>query len=292
MDHLIPPLSPTNRWWSEETTAVVTGANKGIGFAVVKRLLELGLTVVLTARNAENGIQAADSLRLTGFRNVHFCCLDISDPASIAAFASWFRHNFGVLDILVNNAAVSFNAVGENLIKEPETIIKTNFYGPKLLTEALLPLFRRSDSVSRILNMSSRLGTLNKLRSPSIRRILESEDLTNEQIDATVTQFLQDVKSGTWEKQGWPENWPDYAISKMVLNAYSRVLARRYDGKKLSVNCLCPGFTRTSMTGGQGTHTADEAAATVAKLVLVPPEKLTSGKFYICLEPKKIIAKL
>ncbi|XP_023639244.1 salutaridine reductase [Capsella rubella] len=293
MDHVTSPLSSTNRWWSEGTTAVVTGANKGIGFAVVKRLLELGLTVVLTARNAENGSQAADSLRHDGFRNVHFCCLDISDPSSIATFASSFRRNFGVLDILVNNAAVSFNAVGENLIKQPETIIKTNFYGAKLLTEALLPLFRRSDSVSRILNISSRLGTLNKLRSPSIRQTLESEDLTDEQIDATVTQFLEDVMSGTWEKQGWPENWPDYAISKMALNAYSRVLARRYEGKKLSVNCFCPGFTRTSMTGGQGTHTADEAAATVAKLVLLPPDKLASGKFYICLgEPKKIISKL
>ncbi|KAL1226355.1 Salutaridine reductase [Cardamine amara subsp. amara] len=292
MDHLIAPFSPINRWWSEETTAVVTGANKGIGFAVVKRLLELGLTVVLTARNTENGNQAADSLRRIGFQNIHFCCLDISDPYSIAAFASWLRRNFGVLDILVNNAAVSFNAVGENYIKDPETIIKTNFHGAKLLTETLLPLFRRSVSASRILNISSRLGTLNKLRRPSIRQILENDDLTNEQIDATVTQFLEDVKSGTWEKQGWPENWPDYAISKMALNAYSRVLARLYDGKKLSVNCLCPGFTRTSMTGGQGTHTADEAAATVAKLVLLPPENLTSGKFYICLEPKKIISRL
>jgi len=89
------------RWWSEETTAVVTGANKGIGFAVVKRLLELGLTVVLTARNAENGSQAAESLRRIGFGNVHFCCLDISDPSSIAAFASWFGRNLGILDILV-----------------------------------------------------------------------------------------------------------------------------------------------------------------------------------------------
>ncbi|VVB06280.1 unnamed protein product [Arabis nemorensis] len=295
MDHIISPLSPkppSYRWWSEETTAVVTGANKGIGFAVVKRLLELGLTVVLTARNAKNGNLAADSLRSIGFQNVHFCCLDISDPSSIAAFVSWFRLNFGILDVLVNNAAVSFNAVGDNLIKQPETIIKTNFYGAKLLTEALLPLFRRSVSVSRILNISSRLGALNKLRNPSVRQTLENEDLTDEQIDATVTQFLEDVSSGTWEKQGWPANWSDYAVSKMALNAYSRVLARRYEGKNLSVNCLCPGFTRTSMTDGQGTHTADEAAATVANLVLLPPEKLTSGKFYMCVEAKKIVSKL
>ncbi|KAF3525583.1 hypothetical protein F2Q69_00049530 [Brassica cretica] len=225
--------------------AVVTGANKGIGFEVVKMLSKLGLTVVLTARNAKNGSIASDSLRRDGFQNVHFFWLDVSDPSSISAFVSWFRLNFGVLDILVNNAAVSFNAVGENSIREPETIIKTNYYGAKLLTDALLPLFRRSVSVGRILNISSRLGALNN---------------------------------------GWPENWSDYAVSKMALNAYSRVLARRYDGKKLSVNCYCPGFTRTSMTGGQGTHTAEEAAATIATLVLLPPEKLTSGKFFISYE--------
>ncbi|KAH0918962.1 hypothetical protein HID58_026622 [Brassica napus] len=295
MDHLISllsPIPPSDRWWSEETTAVVTGANKGIGFEVVKKLLKLGLTVVLTARNAENGSIASDSLRRAGFQNVHFFCLDVSDPSSTSAFVSWFRLNFGILDILVNNAAVSFNAVGENSIREPETIIKTNYYGAKLLTEALLPLFRLSVSVGRILNISSRLGALNKLRNPSLRQTLESEKLTYEQIDATVTQFLEDVSRGTYEKNGWPENWSDYAVSKMALNAYSRVLARRYDGKKLSVNCFCPGFTRTSMTGGQGTHTAEEAAATIAMLVLLPPEKLTSGKFFMCVEPNKIISRL
>ncbi|KAF8049153.1 hypothetical protein N665_2283s0005 [Sinapis alba] len=280
-------------WWSEETTAVVTGANKGIGFEVVKELLKLGLTVVLTARNDENGSLASDSLHRAGFQNVHFFCLDVSSPSSISAFVSWFRFNFGVLDILVNNAAVSFNAVGENSIREPETIIKTNYYGAKLLTEALLPFFRRSVSVGRILNISSRLGTLNKLRNPTLRQTLESEELTYEQIDTTVTQFLEDVRRGTYEKKGWPENWSDYAVSKMALNAYSRVLARRYDGKKLiSVNCFCPGFTRTSMTGGQGTHTAEEAAAMIARLVLIPPEKLTSGKFFMCVEPNKIISRL
>ncbi|CAN8267926.1 unnamed protein product [Cochlearia groenlandica] len=295
MDHIISSLSltpPSNKWWSEETTAVVSGANKGIGFAVVKRLLELGLTVILTARNAENGNVAADSLRRLGYQNVHFCCLDVSDTSSIDSFVSWFRLNFQGLDILVNNAAVSFNAVDENFIKQPETIMKTNYYGAKLLTEALLPLFRRSDSVSRILNISSRLGSLNKLRSLSIKQTLENKDLTIDQIDATVAQFLVDVKTGTWEDQGWPTIWSDYAVSKMALNAYSRVLAKRYKDKKLSVNCLCPGFTRTSMTGGQGTHTAKEAAATVVKLVLIAPDKVTSGKFYICLEPKKIISRL
>nr|DAD25196.1 TPA_asm: hypothetical protein HUJ06_026660 [Nelumbo nucifera] len=154
------PCLSTIKWWSEDTIAVVTGANKGIGFAIVKQLAELGLTVILTSRDVSRGQQAVHSLRAQGL-DVLFCQLDISDPASIDIFVSWLKEEFGGLDILVNNAAVSFNRIGENSVEHAETVIKTNFYGPKLLTEALLPLFRRSASISRILNVSSRLGLLN-----------------------------------------------------------------------------------------------------------------------------------
>ncbi|XP_010526584.1 PREDICTED: (+)-neomenthol dehydrogenase [Tarenaya hassleriana] len=289
-----PAPSSSRKWWSEETVAVVTGANRGIGFAVVKRLSEHGLTVVLTARNSVNGHRAADSLRRLGFRNIHFFTLDVSDPSSIDAFVSWLRTKFGAIDILVNNAAVSFNGIHENSVQHPETVLRTNFYGAKLLTEALLPLFRRSSSVSRVLNISSRLGSLDKLRNPSIRKTLEKETLTEKQIEETVIMFLEDVKKGTWKENGWPEVWPEYAVSKVALNAYSRVLARRYGGQRLSVNCFCPGFTRTSMTGGEGSHTADEAATAAVALVLLPPANLPTGKFYVGPSSghKKIVSKL
>jgi carbonyl reductase 1 len=81
--------------------AVVTGANKGIGYALVKRLAEEGLTVILTARDFERGNKAAQALRTQGF-HVHFFRLDVSDPASINAFVSWFKIQFGSLDILVS----------------------------------------------------------------------------------------------------------------------------------------------------------------------------------------------
>lgn len=153
--------------------AVVTGGNKGIGFAVVKRLAELGVTVVLTARDREKGEAAVETLRAQGLVDVHFLLLDVSDPLSISSFASSFQAAFGALDILVNNAAVSFH----DLVLHPhqhsnsamhldphhaETVINTNFYGPKFLVQALLPVFRRSSSsIARILNVSSRLGSLN-----------------------------------------------------------------------------------------------------------------------------------
>ncbi|KAL9141785.1 hypothetical protein ABFS82_14G127200 [Erythranthe guttata] len=278
---VVAPRHPTSRWWSKETVAIVTGANKGIGLAVVKRLAELGLTVVLTARDGGRGLKAVESLKSEGLY-VHFFCLDVSNPNSIAIFASWFQQAFGVVDILINNAAVSFNNIDENSVTEAETVIRTNFSGPKMLTEALLPLFRRSSTVGRILNISSRLGLLNKLKNPKLKEILlDEEKLTEVQIEGMVNLFLENVKSGTWEKQGWPHVWTDYAVSKLALNAYSNVLAKRYKGKGISVNCFCPGFTQTSMTGGKGTHTAHDAAEVVARLVLLSPEELHTGKFYV-----------
>ncbi|KAJ4842540.1 hypothetical protein Tsubulata_020823 [Turnera subulata] len=287
-----PPISAP-RWWSKDTVAIVTGSNKGIGFSLVKQFAELGLTVILTARDIEKGKKAIEELRDHGLHHhVHFHVLDVSNPASIKAFVSWFEKCFRVLDILVNNAAVSFNEIDENSVEHAETVIKTNFYGAKLLTESLLHLFRCSDSISRILNISSRLGSINKMRNPSVKKMLLSENLSEEMIDGMVKSFLENVKKGTWQNQGWPEYWTDYAVSKLALNAYSRILANRYMNCGLSVNCFCPGYTRTSMTRGKGTHTADDAAQVGAKLALLPPDELPIGKFYIDFSPGIIRSKL
>ncbi|CAM8972487.1 unnamed protein product [Rhodiola kirilowii] len=237
-------------WWSKETVAVVTGANKGIGYAIVKRLAELGLTVILTARNAERGEIAVGNLRRSGLLHVHFCCLDVSCQKSIQGFVSWLRQNFDGLDILVNNAAVSFNNIDENSVVHAETVIRTNYYGAKMLTESLLPFFRRSSDISRILNVTSRLGALDKVKNLKIRSVLEHENLSEEQISDTVNLFLKSVEDGTWETQGWPEVWTDYAVSK------------------------------TGMTGGVGKRTAEDAAKIAAAILLLPPQSVTTGKFY------------
>ncbi|KAF3631460.1 putative transcription repressor MYB4-like [Capsicum annuum] len=150
---------PKTRWWSKETVAIVTGANKGIGFAIVKRMAELGLTVILTARNNARGMEAVESLNKLGL-HVYYHQLDVSDASSIKAFNSWFANNFSALDILVNNAAVSFNDIHENSVEHAEAVICTNFYGPKRLIEELWPTFRCSSTLTRILNISSRLGLL------------------------------------------------------------------------------------------------------------------------------------
>ena len=97
------------RWWSEDKVAIVTGANKGIGFAVTKKMAELGVRVILTARDKERGGKAVEALRAQGLQNVVFSCLDVSDPASIKAFTSWFQKTYAVLDILVSILYFHFN---------------------------------------------------------------------------------------------------------------------------------------------------------------------------------------
>ncbi|KAL5216319.1 hypothetical protein ABZP36_007720 [Zizania latifolia] len=275
-------LSPARAWWSRETVAVVTGANRGIGHALVAHLAEHGLTVVLTARDAERGEAAAAPLRERGLPVV-FRRLDVSDADSVADFAAWLRDTVGGLDILVNNAAVSFNEINTNSVEHAETVLRTNFYGAKMLTEALLPLFRRSPATSRILNISSQLGLLNKVSDPELRRLLQDEErLTEAEVERMVSLFLAQVRDGTWTQQGWPKVWTDYSVSKLALNAYARVLARRLQarGERVSVNCFCPGFTRTDMTRGWGKRTAEEAAEVGARLALLPPGELPTGTFF------------
>lgn len=218
----------------------------------------------------------------------------------------------------VNNAAVSFNDIGENSAEHAEAVIRTNFHGPKRLTEALLPLFRCSSSHSRILNVSSQLGLLSvgpphhtqpcscssliaqidryayfcvisegvrlflqKVKDEGLRAMLKDEEgLSEAAIEGMVAAFLWDVKEGTWRQRGWPRVWTDYAVSKLALNAYSRLLARKLEGARISVNCFCPGFTRTTMTRGRGERTAEEAAHVAACLVLLPAAELPTGRFF------------
>ncbi|XP_062221082.1 (+)-neomenthol dehydrogenase-like [Phragmites australis] len=279
-DKETPP--PHRAWWTGETVAVVTGANRGIGHALAARLAEQGLSVVLTARDETRGEAAAAALRARGLRGaVRFRRLDVADPASVAAFASWVRDELGGLDILVNNAGVSFNEIDTNSVEHAETVLRTNFYGAKMLTEALLPLFRRSPTTSRILNISSQLGLLNKVRDPSLRSmLLEEPALTEGRIERMVSRFRAEVEDGTWRGRGWPEVWTDYAVSKLALNAYSRLLAARLEGHGVSVNCFCPGFTRTDMTRGFGRRTAEEAGRVAAELALLQPRELPTGKFF------------
>uniref|UniRef100_A0A803MZT1 Short-chain dehydrogenase/reductase n=2 Tax=Chenopodium quinoa TaxID=63459 RepID=A0A803MZT1_CHEQI len=274
-------------WWTAETIAVVTGGNRGIGFEITRQLAGHGLTVVLTSRDTEVGIEAVKVLQEAGLL-VEFHQLDIVDPQSIKDFAEWIQETHGGLDILVNNAGINFNVGSENSVEHAEQVIRTNYYGTKNVINAMIPLMRPSSSGARIVNISSRLGRLNgkknRIEDDTLREQLSNEELLSEElIDDTLNKFLEQTKDGSWITGGWPQTFTDYSISKLATNCYTRYLARKLcdkpEGEKICVNCFCPGWVKTALTGWNGNICVEDAADTGVWLALLPGQP-TSGKFY------------
>lgn len=123
-----------------------------------------------------------------------------------------------------------------------------------------------------------------KLEDANLREKLGNIDtLTEEMIDQTVSTFLQQVQEGTWESGGWPKTFTDYSISKLAVNTYTRLMARifseRPEGEKIYINCYCPGWVKTAMTGYAGNISAEDGADTAVWLALLPDQAVT-GKFF------------
>ncbi|XP_019169937.1 PREDICTED: carbonyl reductase [NADPH] 1 [Ipomoea nil] len=281
------PYSDHQRWWTTETIAVVSGANRGIGFEITHQLAMHGLTVVLTSRETAVGEESVKVLQEGGL-NVVFHQLDIVDPVSIETFSNWIKEEYGVIDILINNAGVNFNFGKENSVEHAETVIKTNYYGTKNMIKAMIPLMRPSTAGGRIVSVSSRLGRFtgkrNKIENVEMREKLEDvESLSEEFIDQMVEKFLDQAKDGSWVSGGWPETLTDYSVSKLAVNAFTRLMAHelsgREEGQKIYINCYCPGWVKTAMTGWAGSISPEDAADTAVWLALLP-DMCVSGKFF------------
>nr|KJB09195.1 hypothetical protein B456_001G129000 [Gossypium raimondii] len=229
-----------------ERYAVVTGANKGIGFEIVRQLASNGVAVVLTARNKVRGNEATAKLHQLGLSNVVFHQLNVLDQASVESLADFLSQKFGRLDILVNNAGASGAIVDEDELKalgidstawlsgkvakmvqsvmkytyeEAEVCLNTNYYGVQRVTETLLPLLQLSSSGARIVNVSSLRSELKRVPGESIRNELRDiENLTEEKLDGILQIFLKDFKDNALEANGWPLMLPAYSMSKVVLN--------------------------------------------------------------------------
>ncbi|KAA0057722.1 short-chain dehydrogenase/reductase family protein [Cucumis melo var. makuwa] len=291
-------------WWSTETIAVVTGGNRGIGFEISRQFAMHGMTVILTSRDVCVGLEAAKVLQEGGL-NVAFHQLDVLDALSIKQFADWLLQNYGGLDILanditskfpiyvqlcpqINNAGVNFNLGSSNSVEFAQMVIATNYYGTKNMIQAMIPLMKPSSAGARIVNVSSRLGKLNgrrnRVENVEFRELLSNLDtLTEEVIDRIVSTFLQQVEDGSWETGGWPQLSTDYSVSKLAVNAYTRLMAKKFterpEGHKIYVNCYCPGWVKTAMTGFAGNISAEEGADTGVWLALLPDQAVT-GKFF------------
>ncbi|XP_060970072.1 (+)-neomenthol dehydrogenase-like [Cannabis sativa] len=285
--------------------AVVTGANKGIGYEICRQLATKGVTVVLTARDEKRGVEAVEKLLKESnlsHHNVVFHQLDVVNHASIDSLADFINSHFGKLDILINNAANSgatlhadafvkefelargdwpeqgnWSEMSSESYEKTEECLKTNYYGAKAMVEALLPLLHLSDS-PRIVNVSSLLGQLQFIPNEWAKEMLsDGEKLSEERVEEVVSVFLKDYKEGKSEAEakGWPGHLSAYKVSKAAINAYTRILAKKYPN--ILVNCVHPGYVITDMTCNTGQTTAVEGAQTPVWCALLPNDTTTNN---------------
>jgi len=228
------------------TTALVTGANQGIGLATVRALVRAGIDTWLAARDPDAGASAVSALAREGL-TARYVRLDVTDPASIDAAVT----TVGALDILINNAGISDRTDGAPSTIEVDVlrrIFEVNLFGVHAVTRAFLPLLRRS-AAGRIVNVSSSLG------------------------------------SQHWSAGGRGPAIVAYRSSKTALNTYTIELARELAGTRVKVNCVAPGFTPTNLNthlippAGAKLQTPDEGAVAPVKYALIGPDGPTGGFF-------------
>jgi Short-chain dehydrogenases of various substrate specificities len=220
--------------------SLVTGAGRGIGHEVCRQLADLGHSVILTARSMPNAERAARKLRAHR-AEIHPLRLDVTDTRSIAEAATEVRERFGRLDVLVNNAAITYDTWQRAATADLHVVREaadTNLYGPWQSVQAFLPLLRLSDH-ARIVNVSS-----------------EAACLTN-------------MGGGT----------PAYTASKTALNALTRMLAAELRNDNILVNAVCPGWVATDM-GGPGGRPVTDGAAGIVWAATLPNSGPTGGFFH------------
>jgi carbonyl reductase 1 len=280
------------KWWSKDTVAVVTGANKGIGFEIVRQLAKEGITVVLTARDATRGAEAIESLKKQGFENVNFHTLDVGSQESIDALAEWLHTTYGGIDILINNAGILDDPNEVNL-KIAKSVLATNYFAVKNVTKTLFPLLRDdTPGGARVIVVASRLGQLKGLPNKDyVTRLTDREHITEDFVDSFVNKYLEDVANGNHNKGDWPNltklGWhtpqETYAVSKIAVIAYvsalHNTLVAQHEGeKKINVFSSCPGYVLTDLSPN-GTKTVEEGADTPVWLALHSPKE-GLGKLY------------
>ena len=234
---------------SDKTNALVTGANKGIGLAIARQLGERGLAVWLGCRDADRGEAAAAALREAGVA-AHAIPLDVAGGDSVTAAAARLEAEAGVLDVLVNNAGISVGSpppdVTEEAIDDIRAMFEVNTLGPLRMTQALLPLLRKS-AAPRIVMMSSGLGSISD---------------------------TADMASLIWNVGA-----SGYSASKAALNMLTVKLAKELLADGIKVNAADPGYTATDLNGHTGTRTVEEAAAIAVELATLGPLGPTGGFF-------------
>jgi len=232
---------------SHQKTAVVTGANRGIGKEICRQLARAGNLVVMTCRDAQKGQKACEEFSREELP-VRFHSTDVDHPSSIEQLVLFMEREFGRCDILVNNAGIfpdtkdaSHDEFPSVFHVKPERIMRamtTNVFGPLMLCQAFVPLMKKN-SYGRIVNLSSGMGQLTNMNG----------------------------------------GYPAYRISKTSLNALTRILADEMKEDNVLVNSMCPGWVKTDMGGPGATRSVEEGADTAVWLATLPDDG-PRGQFF------------
>ena len=232
----------------DKRLALVTGGNRGIGYAIGRSLAQRGITVILGVRDSNKGAAACSRLQAEDL-DVNFELLDVTDEGSLQTAVKHIQAQFDRLDILVNNAGILIDSAENALDVSRSTIektLQTNVVGPLMLCQNCITLMK-AGGYGRIVNMSSTLGSLSEMVDPD------------------------SVYAGV--------STPAYRLSKVALNAITTLIAKEVRGDNILVNSACPGWVRTDLGGDQAPLTPEQGADTPVWLATLPDGGPTGG-FY------------
>ncbi|MEK3878346.1 SDR family oxidoreductase [Paenibacillus sp. FSL M7-0420] len=227
---------------------LITGGNKGIGFETARQLGNMGYEILIGARSENKGHEAVTLLEKEKIK-AKTVVLDVTNPSSVLSAAEWIEQEYGLLDILINNAGVFFEENTSPVELELSVLkntYETNVFGVFSVTKAMLPLLRNS-SAGRIVNLSSALGSLT-LNSDSTSEFYKANSLA-------------------------------YNSSKTAVNALTVSFAKDLSDSPIKINSVCPGFTATDLNGNSGYRSVEQAASVVVELATIASDGPTGGFF-------------